>query len=310
MKRILFLLSTLLASLALYPHEGSAQSSTDKMPDSPKHVFLIGFDGLSSHSLRNGAEMPTFRKLMEEGAYTLENRSVLPSSSAVNWASMFMGAGPELHGYTERGSKTPELPSRVLSKNGMFPDLYFLLRQSYPEAELGFVYEWEGMKYLVDTLSANYVKPAPLSAENNQETLASVASYIKEKKPLFLSVIFAEPDYAGHSKGWESKTYMDMLTHLDGSLATIVSAIDEAGISDESVIILCADHGGTGTGHGGKTMKEMQTPIVFQGKGIKKGFQIQESTMVYDIAGTIAYICGIERPQVWIARPIKTMFEE
>lgn len=50
--------------------------------------------------------------------------------------------------------------------------------------------------------------------------------------------------------------------------------------------------------------------IVFQGEGIKKGFQIQESTMAYDIAGTIAYICGIEQPQVWIARPIKTMFEE
>jgi predicted AlkP superfamily phosphohydrolase/phosphomutase len=38
--------------------------------------------------------------MMENGSYTLKMRSVLPSSSAVNWASMFMGAGPELHGYT------------------------------------------------------------------------------------------------------------------------------------------------------------------------------------------------------------------
>lgn len=51
---------------------------------------------------------------MDAGCYTLKKRSVLPSSSAVNWASMFMGAGPELHGYTEWGSKTPELPSRVV----------------------------------------------------------------------------------------------------------------------------------------------------------------------------------------------------
>ena len=62
------------------------------------------FRGLSSYSLNNGAEMPQFRSMMQDGCYTLENRSVLPSSSAVNWASMFMGAGPELHGYTEWGS--------------------------------------------------------------------------------------------------------------------------------------------------------------------------------------------------------------
>ena len=67
---------------------------------------------------------------MEDGAYTLKKRSALPSSSAINWASMFMGAGPELHGYTEWGSKTPELPSRVLNKNGIFPTIFQLLRDA------------------------------------------------------------------------------------------------------------------------------------------------------------------------------------
>lgn len=65
-----------------------------------EHVILIGLDGWGSHSLPE-ADMPAVKRLMENGAYTLEKRSVLPSSSAVNWASMFMGAGPELHGYTE-----------------------------------------------------------------------------------------------------------------------------------------------------------------------------------------------------------------
>ena len=51
--------------------------------------------------------MPQFRSMMQDGCYTLENRSVLPSSSAVNWALMFMGAAPELHGYTQWGSFTP-----------------------------------------------------------------------------------------------------------------------------------------------------------------------------------------------------------
>lgn len=63
---------------------------------------------------------------MNDGSYTLTKRSVLPSSSAVNWASMFMGAGPELHGYTTWNSSTPDLPSKELSKDGIFPTVFQL----------------------------------------------------------------------------------------------------------------------------------------------------------------------------------------
>lgn len=310
MKRIFFAISVLLVSLTPLFCGASSRISENKMANPPKHVFLIGFDGLSARCLNNGAQMPAFRKIMEKGAYTLENRSVLPSSSAVNWASMFMGAGPELHGYTEWGSKTPELPSRVLTCHNQFPDIYFLLRESFPKAELGFFYEWEGMKYVIDTLSVSCAKQVSLVSDNNQEALNLVTSYIKEKTPMFCSVILNEPDGAGHTKGWESPEYADMLVRVDNVLSKIVAAIDEAGIREESVIILSADHGGLGKGHGGKTMEEMQTPIVFQGKGIKKGVRITESTMVYDIAGTLGYILGVGQPQVWIARPIKSVFEE
>ena len=65
-----------------------------------EHVFVIGLDGWGAYSVAK-ADMPNVKALMDAGCYTLKKRSVLPSSSAVNWASMFMGAGPELHGYTE-----------------------------------------------------------------------------------------------------------------------------------------------------------------------------------------------------------------
>lgn len=73
---------------------------------------------------------------------------------------MFMGAGPELHGYTEWGSKTPELPSRELNQHGIFPTIFQLLRDASPEAEIGCLYEWNGIKYLVDTLALSYYQQA------------------------------------------------------------------------------------------------------------------------------------------------------
>lgn len=310
-KHFLFLGLACLLSLSLFSCATERGCVGKKIKNGPKHVVLVGFDGLSAHAVKSDkAKMPVFKKLMEQGASTLENRSVLPSSSAVNWASMFMGAGPELHGYTEWGSAKPDLPSRILTDNGMFPDIYYLLRKARPEAELGFIYEWGGMRNLVDTLSVSYLKPLALSAENTEQAVADVTTYIKEKKPVFCSVIFGEPDGVGHGIGWETPEYFAMLSHLDQALGKIVQAVDDAGMMDETVFILAADHGGIHTGHGGKTMEEMQTAIVFSGKGVKAGYRIPESTMVFDIAGTVAWLFGLDTPQVWLARPIKSAFND
>jgi predicted AlkP superfamily pyrophosphatase or phosphodiesterase len=282
---------------------------TVKEKEMPKHIIMVGFDGFSAYCMNNGADMPTLRKLMAEGAYTLENRSVLPSSSAVNWSSMFMGAGPELHGYTEWGSRTPELPSRVTNSDNRFPNIFGLYREKAPDAEIGLIFEWEGINFLVDTLALNYRRHTPVTAENLDGCTAYAVNYIKEKKPNFCAIIYDQPDGVGHAKGWESPEYFANVNKLDGYLAQIIQAAEEAGIMDETVIMVVADHGGIKTGHGGKTMEEMQTPIVFCGKGIKKGHRIQESTMIYDIAGTLAYMMNVEQPQVWIARPIVSIFE-
>ena len=284
--------------------------NTDKAPIRPKHIILVGFDGLSSEAINKGADMPNLRKLMHEGSYTLENRSVLPSSSAVNWASMFMGACPELHGYTTWGSQKPELPSKVLNANNIFPTIFSQYRLAAPEAEIGFFYEWGGMKYLADTLVMNTQLQTSVGEQYPDGAATPAVNYIKDKKPNFCAIIFDQPDGIGHGKGWCSPEYMKKLQELDGFLGQIIQAVDDAGMREESVIMVVSDHGGIGTGHGGKTMSEMETPIVFAGKGIKAGFKFPESTMVYDIAGTIAYMLDVPQPQVWVARPILSIFSE
>lgn len=99
---------------------------------------------------------------------------------------------------------------------------------------------------------------------------------------MYCAVIFEYPDHTGHTYKWESKEYYEKLDELDGYLGEIVAAIEEADMMDETVIILTADHGGIGTNHGGKTLNEMETPLVFYGKGVKKNYKITESTMVID----------------------------
>lgn len=272
-----------------------------------KHVVLIGLDGWGAYSVPK-ADIPTIKQLMADGSYTLEKRSALPSSSAINWASMFMGAGPELHGYTQWGSKTPELPSRELNEHGIFPTIFQLLRDAEPDAEIGCLYEWAGIKYLVDTLALSHHAQAPDYNKHPEALCGMAETYIKEKKPHLLAVCFDNPDHVGHKAGHDTPEYYAKLKELDGYVARIVQAVKDAGMLKQTIFILTADHGGIDKGHGGKTMQEMQTPFIISGKNVRKGLEFRESMMQYDVASTIAYIFDLEQPQVWIGRPMKQVF--
>ena len=269
-----------------------------------EHVFFIGLDGWGSYSVEK-ADMPCTRELMDGGAWTLKKRTVLPSHSAANWASMWMGVGPEVHGFYGCCSKTPDLEPRIMYKNGIFPTVFQLLRDKEPDAEIGCFYQWNGIKYLIDTLSVNRYERVP------EEDLAAVSiQYIKEKKPRLAAIIYDEPDHVGHTAGHDTPEYYAKMKELDARVGLIVSAIRDADILDKSVIILTSDHGGINKGHGGRTMEEMETPLIFYGRGVRKGYCFDDlSVMEYDVASTMAWLLGLEQPQPWFGRPLTQAFE-
>lgn len=273
-----------------------------------KHVVLIGLDGWGAYSVEK-ADMPNVKKLMADGSYTLKKRSVLPSSSAVNWASMFMGAGPELHGYTEWYSETPELPSREVNKQNIFPTVFSLLRQSDPKAEIGCIYEWKTIRCLVDTFALNYDKHVAEAEKNPAAAAQYAVEYIKKARPNLVSIIIDNPDHVGHAEGHDTPAYYTTMKELDGYVGQIIEAVKEAGMLDETIFIVTSDHGGINKGHGGKTMQEMETPFIISGKNINKGHLITESMMQFDVASTIARIFNLKQPQVWIGRPIVSVFK-
>lgn len=270
-----------------------------------KHVILIGMDGFGAYCFPK-VDNPNMKQMMQDGAWTLQARSVLPSSSAVNWASMVMGAGPELHGYTEWDSKKPELPSRELDQYGMFPSIYTLLREQKPQSEIGVIYSWSGIGYLFPKAAVN--KDMACHDNDSLATAAAIA-YIKENKPDFLFVHLDEPDHTGHNIGHNIQPYFDQVHKNDVLLGQILQAVKDAGMWDNTIILLTADHGGINKGHGGKTMEEMQVPWIIRGPGIAKNKEIKSSVMTYDTAATLAWIFGLKTPQVWTGKPVKEAFK-
>lgn len=273
-----------------------------------KHVILIGLDGYAGNTVEK-ADMPVMKSMMEHGAWTLSSRSILPSSSACNWASMFMGAGPEMHGYNTWGSSKPDFPSIELSHYGMFPSIVGVLRDHDPDMDICVMYEWGTIGSLYESEAASCNRHIPTDDTRGERLTDEFISYLKEHKPGFSMVIYDSPDHDGHASGWGSPEYMNTLTTLDGYIARITDAAKEAGIYDDTVFIIVADHGGIGKGHGGTTMDEMEAPLVLFGRGVKQGHRIISSVMRYDTAPTVAYIFGAPTPEVWRGKAIREAFE-
>lgn len=255
--------------------------------------------------------MSVLKSMMANGSWTLRKRSVLPSSSAANWASMFMGASPEIHGYTKWDSKKPEIPPAYLGEHKMFPTISQILRNNRKDAEIGVFCNWYVIKHLVDSLSANTVVQFPVKKLQDKYSGMTklINNYIIKKKPTLCTIVYDFPDHYGHSVGFDSEEYYQSLKDLDRCLGDIVNATKEAGIYDKTVFIVTSDHGGNGKTHGGMTLKEMESPLIVFGCNIKKKHEIKEFMMQYDIAATIASIFGLETPQAWIGRPILSIFE-
>ena len=301
----------ILLSLLIVPFLYSCTEKETKKEWKAQHVVLIGLDGWTANSLEK-ADMPHTKKLMNEGSYTLKKRSALPSSSAINWASMFMGAGPELHGYTTWGSQTPDLESREISHWGLFPSIWGLLRDQYPQAKIGYFYQWDGLQYLAEMEAMDIQVHTKADAEKGEKadelTVLNGCKYIEEHQPNLIGILVDEPDHMGHVAGFDSIPYMEKLAELDRYVGMIVESVKKAGIYDETIFIVTSDHGGIGKGHGEKTMVEMETVFIISGKNVKKGYHFTESMMQYDVASTIASIFCVEQPQVWIGRPMNQVF--
>jgi predicted AlkP superfamily pyrophosphatase or phosphodiesterase len=265
-----------------------------------KHVILIGSDGFGAYAFEK-AKIPNLRAMMKEGSWSLEARTVLPSSSAANWASMVMGAGPELHGYTTWGSKKPDMPPRLVDDYGMFPSIYSQLRKEKPDSEIGVIYEWDGLGYLFPKAAVNKDQ----NADGDIAVTHAATAYIKEKKPNFLFVHLHDVDSVGHQIGHGTPEYYAAIERTDTHIGTILKSIEDAGIAESTVVLFTADHGGINKGHGLITMNEMQIPWIIKGPGIKKDHELLQSIMTFDTAATIAELLKLKAPQVWIGRPVK-----
>ncbi|MBP5319441.1 MAG: alkaline phosphatase [Kiritimatiellae bacterium] len=277
-----------------------------------RHVLFIGSDGFSAKVIREGAKVPNIRSLMARGAWSLKARTILPSSSAANWASIFQCSGPELNGYNAWNSREPVMPAAAQGANGRFPDIFSTMRAARPKAKIGFAYVWPGIPFCADTNVCDFVIQTTPGAFGNGTNGAHkvMLEWIRRERPDFMSIVFNWPDHGGHTFGWGSPEYLAEVEAVDAEVGLVLAAYREAGMLESTFVVFTSDHGGIEKGHGGTTLDEMERPLVFAGPGVKNGYEIPWVTVSPDVGATLAHVLGARPERVWTGRVVDDIFKK
>jgi predicted AlkP superfamily pyrophosphatase or phosphodiesterase len=282
-----------------------------------QHVFIISLDGGKPAAIEQ-SQMPVLQRLVAEGAHTWTATTIYPSITLPSHTSMLTGVGPDKHHILWNGwvpSRGPVTVSTVFSeaKQAGFSTAMFVGKEKFRHLVLTnsvdqFTY---GRAAAVDVVKSD----GGGTEEKHEGTVladkvaAQAAAYIVQHQPNLCFIHFADPDSVGHKFGWGSPEQIEAFAKTDAALGVIVKAIGQAGIANETVVIVTADHGGHGRIHGSKNPEDMQIPWVAWGKSVKRGFTITAPVNTCDTAATALWLLNVACPPSLDGTPVTSAFE-
>ncbi|MDZ4071019.1 MAG: ectonucleotide pyrophosphatase/phosphodiesterase [Sediminibacterium sp.] len=246
-----------------------------------KHVIIISIDGLRPDFYREDHwPTPTLHKLVKEGVSADGVRGVFPSVTYPSHTTILTGAMPARHGiyynspfepmgatgkwyWESNGIKVPTLweaarqaglttasvywPVSVGAKvDYNIPEIWTLDKtkeRTSPQRELSTplgLYE-EIEKEATGKLNAEKLNSDYASADENGSRM--VAYLIKKYKPNLLTFHIFSVDHAEHADGRDGEHVRQSLAGADHAVNNILEAIVQAGIKENTTVIVTGDHG-------------------------------------------------------------------
>jgi hypothetical protein len=261
------------------------------LPAPPKvgHVVIVSVDGLRPDvALR--ADMPTLRSLLAHGTYTFWASTTDVAITLPSHVSMLTGVNPDRHKiYWNDNRGTPDMIT--------YPTLFDRahakgLTTALVATKLKFsIFDRPGV---VDHASW------PTDDKGKDDvTGTTAAQYIRSYRPQLLFVHFAGADQTGHGVGWGSPEQVAAVERIDKCLGGIVTAIHDAGLADDTAIILSADHGGAGKNHGANDPRSKYIPWIASGPMFNQNLDLttrfrDRAVRTEDTYATTCWLLGLE----------------
>ena len=255
----------------------------------PVVLFLI--DSLRPDGLKQ-ADTPHLDRMISEGGYTFSGQTVVPSKTLPCHVSLFFGVEPNVHGIASNTWQPLRYP---------VPGLFDVIFQA--ELHSAAFYNWENLRDLSQpgSLTASFFLKDDKTPENDSDRgLADLAvNYLTAADPHFAFVYFHQTDAAGHRDGYMSEPYLKAIANADHCIGKIIDVL-----SEDTVLIVTADHGGNDHTHGSDSHEETTIPFIMKGPGIPKNHTINRQVNITDIAPTITHYLGLKSPGEWNGKAV------
>jgi predicted AlkP superfamily pyrophosphatase or phosphodiesterase len=270
-----------------------AQEPTATSVPRPMRALILSIDGFRPDTIEL-TPMRNLQALMREGAYSLVAQTIYPSATLPAHSSMLTGLCPDKHGV----DWNDYIPSRGYA-NGT--DIFDLAHAVGMRTVM--VVGKEKLRQVTELESTDVFE---FINDRDVVIAARVAELIPQGFGLMF-VHFPTPDWMGHEYGWLSPEQYSVLFRADEALQTILNALEDAGLRQDTLIIVTADHGGHDTTHGSSRPEDMTIPWIIAGPGVKH-LVLFTQVNTTDTAATVAWALGLPLQPEWDGRPVLEAF--
>lgn len=257
--------------------------------ESIERVVIISVDGLRPDLLLR-ANTPRIRSLMERGAYSMWARTTEVSITLPSHTSMLTGTKPEYHRifwnhYIE--NEYPAVPT-------IFEQAHLAYSEQGRRLTTCMVAGKSKFMELAKPGSVDYCEVYHDWEGDNLKVGASTADMIRRHRPSVTFMHLPEVDGRGHGAGWGTPEQMKAIEEADTAVGMVLDALRDEGITGSTVIILSADHGGQGWGHGPNDPRSRHIPWIISGPGIKVNFDLARfGNLVINTEDTFVTACTL-----------------
>ena len=244
-------------------------------------AILIVIDGMRPDALEP-ARTPNLCRLMDAGAYTLAARTVNPSITLPCHASLFLSLPPDLHG-VDTNVWTAASPRPL--------GLVEVLRQA--GLRTAFFFNWEELRDLAPpgALHASLYLDNCTQPDGDLELADLAAGWLRRNDVDFAFLYLGYTDNAGHDFGWMSEAYLSALSRADMAAGRVLAVLPP-----DVTIVVCSDHGGSGTSHGTECAENVTIPVIIAGHpGLPAGSRLR--------IPSASWMSPPRWPRFWARRP-------
>ena len=271
------------AETSILPHTPDDQSADDPID----HVIAISIDGLNPRAIEElgRSRTPAFHRLMREGAFTLNARTVRERTSTTpNHTAMLTGRRVDAkhggHGYTENFDNG----STIHKAAGHYVASVFDVVHDHGGSTAFFgaksklrlykrTWNTHGAQDRVGRNDGRAKIDRFTIDRNNTRLVSKITAELRRNPRDFTFVHLSLPDRAGHASGFMGPQYLDAVRRTDRLLGRILDTV--AGRPDlrrHTLVILTADHGGRGAAHyGASKPQNFRIPFMAWGPGVAAG---------------------------------------